>query len=292
MDKAVNFEKVTHTYQVDTPFSQNALENVSFTIQSGSFTAIIGHTGSGKSTLVQHINALLKPTDGTVSVFDRIITPKTTNKNLKQLRKKVGMVFQFPEKQLFEETVIKDIMFGPLNYGATEEEARKSAVNAMKLVGLSANFSDSSPFDLSGGQMRRVAIAGVLAMNPEILILDEPTAGLDPRGHKEIMDLARHLHDHNHMTIILVTHQMDDVVDYASNVVVMDQGKIVKVGPPKEIFSDPKWVYKMQLDLPSSALFAQKMIDTGIKLKTLPLTIDELADQIVQIAGKEGKKDE
>ncbi len=253
------------------------------TIAPGSFTAIIGHTGSGKSTLVQHINALLKPTTGEIAVYGRTINPNTTNKNLKQLRKHVGMVFQFPEKQLFEETVIKDIMFGPKNYGVSEQDARRDAEDAMKLVGLDENLSEKSPFDLSGGQMRRVAIAGVLAMKPQILILDEPTAGLDPRGHKEIMDLAQELHDQQHMTIILVTHQMDDVVDYASDVIVMDQGKIVKHGNPQEIFSNPQWVYSMHLDLPSSAEFATRLVDEGVPLRHTPLTIEKLADEIAQL---------
>ncbi|MDN6542345.1 MAG: energy-coupling factor ABC transporter ATP-binding protein [Lentilactobacillus parabuchneri] len=291
MDKEIRFSKVTHTYQAKTPFAQNALDNVSLTIPAGSFTAIIGHTGSGKSTLVQHINALLKPTSGSIDVFGRTITPNTTNKNLKELRQHVGMVFQFPEKQLFEESVIKDVMFGPKNYGASETEAKSAAVEAMRLVGVDESLEDHSPFDLSGGQMRRVAIAGVLAMKPEVLILDEPTAGLDPRGHKEIMDLAEYLHDQNDMTIILVTHQMDDVIDYASDVVVMDQGEIVKHGRPEEIFAAPKWVYKMHLDLPSSAEFAMKLMDAGVKLTKTPLTIDDLATEIAKIAGGEGPKE-
>lgn len=283
MDQEISFNQVTHTYQADTPFAQNALDKVSLKIAPNSFTAIIGHTGSGKSTLVQHINALLKPTFGEIEVYGRQITPSTTNKNLKQLRKHVGMVFQFPEKQLFEESVIKDIMFGPKNYGASDADAEKSAVEAMKLVGLDASLRDQSPFDLSGGQMRRVAIAGVLAMNPEILILDEPTAGLDPRGHKEIMDLAQGLHDHRNMTIILVTHQMDDVVDYASDVIVMDRGQVVKHGTPSEIFADPKWVYEMHLDLPSSGEFATRLIRAGVPLEKTPLTIENLADEIVHL---------
>ncbi|KRL22258.1 energy-coupling factor ABC transporter ATP-binding protein [Lentilactobacillus kisonensis] len=286
MDKAISFNQVTHTYQANTPYAQNALDNISLEIPTNSFTAIIGHTGSGKSTLVQHINALLKPTQGSVTVYNRSITPTTTNKNLKELRRHVGMVFQFPEKQLFEETVIKDIMFGPKNYGMVDAEAEQAAIEAMKLVGLDKSLSEKSPFDLSGGQMRRVAIAGVLAMKPEVLILDEPTAGLDPRGHKEIMDLASYLHDHDHITIILVTHQMDDVVNYASEVVVMDKGKIVQTGTPAEVFADPKWVYRMQLNLPTSAEFAQQLIDAGVPIGQLPLTIDQLADRITELARK------
>ncbi|KRM10519.1 energy-coupling factor transporter ATPase [Lentilactobacillus farraginis] len=288
MDSAISFSKVTHTYQANTPFAHNALNNVTLQIPKQSFTAVIGHTGSGKSTLVQHINALLKPTTGHLEVLGKIIDAKTTNKNLKAFRKRVGMVFQFPEKQLFEETVLKDVMFGPKNYGASEESAKKAALDAMKLVGLDLSLSDHSPFDLSGGQMRRVAIAGVLAMSPEILILDEPTAGLDPRGHREIMDLAKYLNQNKQMTIILITHQMDDVVDYATNVIVMDKGEAVKVGPPEQTFADPTWIYQMQLDLPSSAEFAQQLKHAGVDISEnhLPLTIDQLANRLVQLVGK------
>lgn len=292
MDKAISFEQVTHTYQANTPYAQNALADVSLVIPNNSFTAIIGHTGSGKSTFVQHINALLKPTKGSVQVLGKVITSATTNKNLKAFRQHVGMVFQFPEKQLFEETVIKDIMFGPKNYGVNDADAQQAAKSAMKLVGLDESLAEKSPFDLSGGQMRRVAIAGVLAMKPEILILDEPTAGLDPRGHKEIMDLAQQLHDKDQMTIILVTHQMDDVVNYASQVVVMDEGKIVKTGTAAEIFADPGWVYKMQLNLPSSAEFAQKLVDAGVPIGKLPLTIDQLATKISQLVAEGADTDE
>lgn len=286
MDTAVSFSQVTHTYQANTPFAQNALDDITLQIEKGSFTAIIGHTGSGKSTLVQHINALLKPTSGQIDVLGKMISPETTNKNLKAFRRRVGMVFQFPEKQLFEETVLKDIKFGPKNYGVSDQDAEAAAHEAMELVGLDKSFSDHSPFDLSGGQMRRVAIAGVLAMNPEILILDEPTAGLDPKGHREIMDLAKFLNQKKQITIILITHQMDDVIDYASNVIVMDQGKVVKVGPPEQIFNDPEWVYHMQLDLPSSAEFAQQLKLAGVDLGELPLTVEQLANKIAHLVGK------
>ena len=287
MANQIEFQNVNYIYHSDSPDSHQALKNINLTLKEGSFTAIVGHTGSGKTTLIQHINALIKPTSGEVSVDNYVITNKTTNKNLRPLRKNVGMVFQFPEKQIFEETVIKDIMFGPLNYGATEAEAEEAALKAMDLVGLSRQKRDQSPLDLSGGQMRRVAIAGVLAMNPKILILDEPTAGLDPRGHKAIMDLLAKLHDEMNVTIILVTHQMDDVVQYAEQVVVMNHGEIAKKGNPQEIFADVDWVRQMQLTLPTSADFAVRLKQAGFSLNGHPLTLSELTTAILGELGVE-----
>lgn len=281
----IKFQNVNYVYHEDSPDAHQALKDINLTLTEGSFTAIIGHTGSGKSTLIQHINALIKPTSGEVSVGDYVITHKTTNKNLRPLRQKVGMVFQFPEKQIFEETVIKDIMFGPLNYGATEAEAKQAALNAMDLVGLPQQYQDQSPIDLSGGQMRRVAIAGVLAMNPSILILDEPTAGLDPRGHADIMALVARLHDEMGITIILVTHQMDDVVQYAEQVVVMSHGEITKQGRPQDIFADLKWVRQMQLTLPTSAEFAEQLKLAGFPLPSRPLTLTDLTNAILTELG-------
>lgn len=281
----IKFKNVNYVYHEDSPDAHQALKDINLTLTEGSFTAIIGHTGSGKSTLIQHINALIKPTSGEVSVGDYVITHKTTNKNLRPLRQKVGMVFQFPEKQIFEETVIKDIMFGPLNYGATEAEAKQAALNAMDLVGLPQQYQDQSPIDLSGGQMRRVAIAGVLAMNPSILILDEPTAGLDPRGHADIMALVARLHDEMGITIILVTHQMDDVVQYAEQVVVMSHGEITKQGSPQDIFADLKWVRQMQLTLPTSAEFAEQLKLAGFPLPGRPLTLTDLTNAILTELG-------
>ncbi|WP_283679071.1 energy-coupling factor transporter ATPase [Lentilactobacillus sp. Marseille-Q4993] len=279
MDNAVEFKEVSHVYQADSPMAADALSNVSLSIKAGSFTAVIGHTGSGKSTLVQHINALLKPTAGEVKVLGKAITPDTSNKNLKSFRKHIGMVFQFPEKQLFEETVLKDVMFGPKNYGESEQNAELLAKEALNMVNLPAANFNKSPFDLSGGQMRRVAIAGVLAMKPEILIMDEPTAGLDPRGHHEIMNLAKRLNAEG-VTIILVTHQMNDVTNYADDVLVMEQGKLIKHDGPRKVFSDPTWVVDHQLNLPDSASFALELASQGFNFNELPMTIDELADSI------------
>jgi energy-coupling factor transport system ATP-binding protein len=215
----IHFEKVDFTYQPNTPFEQRALFDLNLTIKDGSYTAIVGHTGSGKSTLLQHLNALVKPTRGTVKIGDRVITPETDNKNLKPIRKKVGIVFQFPEAQLFEETVERDIAFGPQNFGVSEADAKELARKMITMVGLEESYLQRSPFELSGGQMRRVAIAGVLAMEPEVLVLDEPTAGLDPQGRREMMAMFEQLHKEQGMTIVLVTHLMDDVANYADHVI-------------------------------------------------------------------------
>lgn len=283
MDNTIKIDHLSHLYDDGSNNPVYALKDVTLTIKDNSYVSIIGHTGSGKSTLVQHINALLKPTTGELSVGDFKIEPKTSNKNLKKFRQHVGMVFQFPEKQLFEETVIKDIMFGPLNYGKSESVAEQLALEAMDLVGLDSKLSEKSPFDLSGGQKRRVAMAGVLAMQPEILILDEPTAGLDPKSHREIMDLIYRMHIDRQMTIILVTHQMDDVVQYSDQVVVMDHGEVVKVGNSTEIFSDPQWLIQHQLALPSNAEFAYRLSQVGYQVPGNLDNIWQLAKAIIKV---------
>lgn len=281
----ITFDHVSYTYQAGTPFAGVGMKDVSVTIHDGSYTAIIGHTGSGKSTLLQHLNALLKPTSGTVTIGDRKITNETNNKNLKPLRQQVGMVFQFAENQLFEQTVAKDIAFGPKNFGATDEEGAKLAAEMVDLVGLPASVLQQSPFDLSGGQMRRVAIAGVLAMKPSVLVLDEPTAGLDPAGRNEMMTMFAKLHKQQGMTIVLVTHQMDDVADYADHVLVMDRGELVKTGTPREIFSDEAWLHERELDLPKTAQMAQALTAKGFGFAPLPLTVDDLAEQLLPQVG-------
>lgn len=275
------FDKVGYTYQKGTPFQSRALYDIDLTIKEGSYTAIVGHTGSGKSTLLQHLNALRKPTEGTVTIGDRVITSETENKNLKGLRKKVGIVFQFPESQLFDETVAKDIAFGPKNFGASEEEGREIAERMLPLVGLDESFLETSPFDLSGGQMRRVAIAGVLAMKPDVLVLDEPTAGLDPKGRREIMDMFYRLHKEQGLTIVLVTHQMDDVAYYADHMIVLEKGTVMKEGDPREIFRDADWLKSKQLGVPSAVEFANQIQKQfGWSFSTLPLTTDELAREM------------
>ncbi|WP_334352354.1 energy-coupling factor transporter ATPase [Companilactobacillus sp. HBUAS56257] len=277
----ITFKQVTHSYDVNSPVANLGLDDVSLKIQDKKFTAIVGQTGSGKSTLVRHINALLKPTSGTITVGKRVITPETNNKNLKPLRKDVGMVFQFPESQLFEETVEKDIMFGPMNFGATEDEAKAAAEETIKLVGMDADYLQKSPFDLSGGQMRRVAIAGVLASRPETIILDEPTAGLDPVGRREIMDLFKGLNEDGR-TIILITHNMDDVADYADEMAVMNQGKLVGSGKPVDVFNNQTLLDNDWLTLPKSAQFAQDLAKKGFAFSKLPITVTQLASEIKQ----------
>lgn len=286
MDNPIVFNNVDHIYNVGSPFAVSALKNVNLSIPKGKITAIIGHTGSGKSTLIQHLNVLLRPTHGTVKINDVEITSDSKNKNLKALRKQVSVVFQFPESQLFEETVLKDVMFGPLNFGVSEEEAERIAREKLSLVGLPENLYDRSPFDLSGGQMRRVAIAGVLALEPSVLVLDEPTAGLDPAGQKYMLEMFVNLHRQQNLTLVLVTHQMEDVALYADNVIVMENGTVVKTGEPLEIFKDEDKLETLQLSLPHSLQFFKDIdtqLDTTYIKETQPITVDQLADEIVKI---------
>lgn len=253
------FKEVEHRYQVNTPFERIALHDLNLNIQSGTFLAVIGHTGSGKSTIIQHLNALLKPTAGEIQIGERTIKANRKEKNLKAIRQQVGVVFQFPEHQLFEETVEKDIAFGPMNYGVSEEEAKQKARELIKLVGLPEDILARSPFDLSGGQMRRVAIAGILAMNPNVLILDEPTAGLDPRGRQEIMNMIYRLHKEKGLTTILVTHSMEDAAMYADELIVMNKGTIAMKGSPREVFGQHTQLKEYGLDVPESLRFMLKL---------------------------------
>lgn len=278
----IKFDEVGFVYQPGTPFEVNALRNINLTIESNSYTAIVGHTGSGKSTLIQLLDGLLKPTSGQLFIGPTKIDANSSNRQLAQLRQHVGIVFQFPESQLFEETVIKDIAFGPKNFGKSETQALQLAAEAMQLVGLDTSLSERSPFELSGGQMRRVAIAGVLAMQPQTLILDEPTAGLDPRGQREIMELFANLQRQRQLTVILVTHQMEDAAQYADKVVVMNHGEVVKVGAPRDIFVDPAWLQANHLMVPKTTAFAQQLQQHGFSFDPFPMTVTELAQQIKQ----------
>ena len=254
----ITFENVTYIYQDQTPFAHKALDNISFHIPSGKFVAIIGHTGSGKSTLIQHLNGLITPSSGKVTVGDFVITNNEKPEHMKSLRSKVGVVFQYPEHQLFEETVEKDIAFGPENFGVPAEEITKRTHKAIQQVGLSEDFLTRSPFDLSGGQMRRVAIAGVLAVQPDVLVLDEPTAGLDPRGQKEIMDMFYHMHHEQQLTTILVTHSMEDALQYADHVIILNKGTLYMEGRPEDVFIQNETLQKVDLDVPEVIHFLQQ----------------------------------
>ena len=272
-------DNVSYTYQEGTPFASAALSDVSLSIEDGSYTAIIGHTGSGKSTILQLLNGLLVPTEGSVRVFDTLITSTSVNKQIRQIRKQVGLVFQFAENQIFEETVLKDVAFGPQNFGVSVEEAEAIAREKLALVGINESLFERSPFELSGGQMRRVAIAGILAMEPSILVLDEPTAGLDPIGRKELMALFKKLHQDG-ITIVLVTHLMDDVAEFADQVYVMEKGKLVKGGKPSLVFQNVEFMEKIQLGVPKITRFAQRLVDRGISFEQLPITIEEFKEFI------------
>lgn len=271
----ITLENVSFTYQSGTPFEGPALFDINLEIGDKSFTALVGHTGSGKSTILQLLNGLNVPTAGRVVIDDTVITASSDNKDIKYVRKKVGLVFQFAESQVFDETVLKDVSFGPQNFGVSREEAEKIAREKLQLVGISEDLFERSPFELSGGQMRRVAIAGILAMEPEILVLDEPTAGLDPAGRKELMEIFQSLHKDG-MTVVLVTHLMDDVADFADFVYVLEQGRIVKSGQPKEVFQDIAFMDSVQLGVPKATRFAQELVDRGLQLEQLPITIEEL----------------
>ena len=280
----IKLQQVSYAYAKGTPFEKRALYDVDLMIHSGTYQAIIGHTGSGKSTILQHFNGLLKPTTGKVYIGDRVIEAGKKAKELKPIRQKVGIVFQFPEHQLFEETVRKDIMFGPMNFGVSEQEADRRARELIQLVGLSEAVLEKSPFDLSGGQMRRVAIAGVLAMEPEIIVLDEPTAGLDPRGQKEIMDMFYTLHKERGLTTILVTHSMEDAARYADEIAIMHEGRCVLTGAPRELFADAETLQTYRLQLPRIVKFqhqVEKMMN--MKLSKICLTEEELADEIARV---------
>ena len=275
----IALENVSFTYQEGTPLASTALSDVSLTIKDGSYTALIGHTGSGKSTILQLLNGLLVPSQGSVRVFDTLITSTSKNKDIRQIRKQVGLVFQFAENQIFEETVLKDVAFGPQNFGVSEEDAEQIAREKLALVGIDESLFDRSPFELSGGQMRRVAIAGILAMEPAILVLDEPTAGLDPLGRKELMNLFKKLHKSG-MTIVLVTHLMDDVAEYANQVYVMEKGRLVKGGKPSDVFQDVVFMEEVQLGVPKITAFCKRLADRGVSFKRLPIKIEEFKESL------------
>jgi len=283
----IAFEKVSYTYAPNTPFAYEALKEVDLAIEMGKISAIIGPTGSGKSTLVQHLNALLLPHKGTVTVLNKVINSQQKTKDLKSLRQHVGLVFQFPEYQLFEETIIKDIMFGPLNFKCTHEEAKNKAYKALSLVGLEFDLAEKSPLDISGGQKRRVAIAGILAIDPEVLVLDEPTAGLDPQGAKAMMELFVKLNKEEHKTILIVTHDMEQVLNYCDNVVVMQDGKILNHQRVSDYFERGNQVNEIHMHLPPILAIKEDLIEKGFKLEGEVTDIDTLAKSIAKELGYE-----
>ncbi len=255
-------QALTHTYMPGSPFQSTAIHDVSLTVGDGDFLALIGHTGSGKTTLVMHLNALLRPTSGRVLVDGQDINEKGYDR--REVRRRVGLVFQYPEHQLFEETVAKDVAFGPNNLGLSEAEVRERADEALARVGLSrSEVADRSPFELSGGQMRRVAIAGVLAMRPEVLILDEPTAGLDPAGRRDILGLIERLHAEG-TTVVMVSHSMEDVARLATRIAVMCKGRLAMLGSPREVFARGKELAEMGLDVPAAVQLAQALRARGL----------------------------
>lgn len=280
---SITFKEVEHTYSEDTPFAYHALKGVNLDIKQGSMTALIGHTGSGKSTLIQHINALLLPTAGEIQIDDVLITATDKPQSLKHLRKKAGLVFQFPEYQLFEETILKDIIFGPKNFGVSEEEATQKAKEMLKLVGLDESYLEKSPFDLSGGQKRRVAIAGILAMEPDILILDEPTAGLDPQGAKDMLTLFKKINNQG-KTVILVSHDMNQVLEYCDDVIVMNKGQVERHTSVEELFKQTDYLSDLSIDLPIITSFILELNKNGFhidpSIKDMQVLIDEIGGQL------------
>ena len=281
---ALRVDDISYEYEKGTAMSVHALAHVSVNIPDGQFIGLVGHTGSGKSTFVQMLNGLLKPSEGHIYWNDQDIHADGFDR--KKLRADVGLVFQYPEHQLFEQDVISDVMFGPRNLGFSEEECRKRAEKALRSSGLSEEFWKQSPFDLSGGQQRRAAIAGVLAMQPKVLILDEPTAGLDPRGRDEILDMVRGMKQQLHMTILLVSHSMDDVAEYADRIIVMNDAKILMDGTPKEVFARYKELEAVGLSAPQMVYIMQYLRECGLPVRTDILTVDEAAEEILRHRGE------
>ena len=284
----IQVEHLTHTYMTDSPFAATALEDVSLTIEDGELIGLLGHTGSGKTTLVQHLNGLLKPTSGKVVVDGLDITEKDVS--LLEVRRRVGLVFQYPEYQLFEETVAKDVAFGPKNLGLSEQEVDERVRYALQEVGLVyEDIAERSPFELSGGQMRRVAIAGVLAMRPKTLILDEPTAGLDPAGRRSILGMIRELHGAGGLTVVMVSHNMDDISSLATRLVVMSRGRMVLTGTPREVFQHRELLSSIGLGIPQAAELTQQLIAEGYPLPADLYTPAEVAEALLKLPRKEEK---
>lgn len=284
MSVIIKTENLTHTYSADTPFEVAAIEGINLEIEQGEFVGVIGHTGSGKSTLIQHLNGLLKPNEGKVYVDGEDIF--ADKKTLVQTRFKVGLVFQYPEYQLFEETVYADIAYGPKNMGMSEQEIDASVKEAAEFVGISQELFDKSPFELSGGQKRRVAIAGVIAMKPKVLILDEPTAGLDPKGRDKILDRISAYHKVTGNTIILVSHSMDDIAKYATKVLVMNNAKVFAYDTPSKVFAMEDKLKEIGLNVPSITKVFLRLADMGYDVRSDVLTLDDAMQEINRILNK------
>ena len=278
---SMKLENVSFTYSPNTAYEIHALKNINLEIRDGEFIGLIGHTGSGKSTLVQHFNGLMKATSGAIYYNGENIYGE--GYSMKALRSKVGLVFQYPEHQLFEVDVLTDVCFGPKNQGCSKEEAEERAKKALQMVGLKEKYYNQSPFELSGGQKRRVAIAGVLAMDPEVLILDEPTAGLDPKGRDEILEQIKKLHEEHHITIILVSHSMEDVAKYVGRIIVMNQGEAMYDGTPKEVFAHYKELEKVGLAAPQVTYIMHALAEKGFGVSTDATTIEEATEEIFRV---------
>ena len=287
---SIKIENLTHVYMPKTPFEKKALDNVNLTIEDGEFLALIGHTGSGKSTLIQHLNGLLEPSSGIILVDEVDITSKEVK--LTDIRKKIGLVFQYPEYQLFEETIEKDVAFGPNNLGLSSEEVSNRVKKSMEMVGLDyETYKDVSPFDLSGGQKRRVAIAGVIAMEPKVLILDEPTAGLDPKGRDDILEQIKILHEKYKMTIVLVSHSMEDVGKLAERIVVMNEGKIELLGKPSEIFKEVETLERIGLAVPQVTYLMRALREKGFDVSDEVFTVEKGTQEILKALANIGKRE-
>ncbi len=284
MKECIRLEQVSHIYMPDSPFEKKSLNDISFSVESGEFLGIIGHTGSGKSTLIQMFNGLLHPTSGKVFINGTEI--HQSKESAKNARKSVGMVFQYPEYQLFEETVFRDIAFGPQNLGLSEEEVKQNVLDAAELVELSEELLSKSPFDLSGGQKRRVAIAGVLAMKPEILVLDEPVAGLDPKARNRILEQINRLHQNTGITVIMVSHSMEDVAKYAKRILVMNEGEIAYLDTPRNIFQHRKEIEQMGLSVPQVSKLVQHLKERGFSVDSTAITVEEAAQTILHYMEK------
>lgn len=278
---SIKINHLTHIYNEGTTFEKVALDDVNIEIQTGEFIGLIGHTGSGKSTLIQHLNGIIAPTGGEILLDGENI--HKDKMKLKEVRRRIGLAFQYPEYQLFEMTVYKDVSFGPKNLGWSEEKIHESVVAALDIVGISPELYEKSPFELSGGQKRRVAIAGVLAMNPEVLILDEPTAGLDPKGRDEILAAIRKLHEDRGITVILVSHSMEDVAKLADRIIVMHRGRVAMTGTPREIFSHPMELEKMGLAAPQVSYVFAALREKGYDVPTDVYTVEEAKDALLKL---------